>query len=71
MTHNVIQLPYPHDCETPSDYRFRRELWRTERGWITRPEKLPSWDQRIEIGKRMTDNRPLPLFVAAEMRSAS
>jgi hypothetical protein len=67
---NVVQLPYRWVSELGSDYRERRSLWIASKGWITNPIPLPSWNERIEAGKRQIENRTPPTS-AAVLRSAS
>ncbi len=60
MSSNVVQLPYLRDGEPPSDYYERRAAWIADKGWITRPHPLPSWEERIEVGKHEADTVPSP-----------
>ena len=66
---NVIQLPYLKTGEIRQDFDLRRELWRQQRGWITRPVPLPTtMAERRQIAERQRSTMP-PLFAAAMRRA--
>ena len=65
---NVVQLPYLKIGEPEVDYRDRLELWRQQRGWITRPIPLPPDSERAEIAARQPRDVP-PLFAFALRRA--
>ena len=66
---NVIQLPYQKTAEIPQDFYDRRELWRQQRGWITRPVPFPAtMAERRQIAERQRSTMP-PLFAAAMRRA--
>ena len=66
---NVIQLPYLKTGEIRQDFDLRRELWRQQRGWITRPVPFPAtMAERKQIAERQRSTMP-PLFAVAMRRA--
>ena len=65
---NLVQLPYRKIGEPDVDYFDRKELWRQQRGWITRPIPPPPDSERAEIAERQIRDIP-PLFAFALRRA--